>query len=72
MHFCQCNQVPVIPIEEEEWFFGNIRRELAEIKCQKDGDYLVRYSSRNNKYVLTCRWNGERKHFIVQEVISVS
>ena len=59
-------------MEEEEWYFGDIDRRLAESKCKKPGDYLVRYSERQNKYVLTCNWNGSSKHFVIQQVPNVS
>ena len=59
-------------MEEEEWYFGDIDRRLAESKCKKQGDYLVRYSERQNKYVLTCSWNGNSKHFVIQQVPNVS
>jgi hypothetical protein len=65
-------QPPEIPVEDEEWFFGDIDRRLAESKCKKPGDYLVRYSERQNKYVLTCNWNGNPKHFVIQQVPNVS
>jgi hypothetical protein len=66
------SQPPEIPVEDEEWYFDDIDRRLAESKCKKPGDYLVRYSERQNKYVLTCNWNGNSKHFAIQQVPNVS
>ncbi len=65
-------QPPEIPVEEEEWFFGDIDRRLSESKCKNPGDYLVRYSARQNKYVLTCNFNGHGKHFVIQQIPDVS
>ena len=47
-------------------------RKDAERKCGNAGDYLVRYSDRQNKYVLTVNWNGQGRHFVIQEVPDVS
>ena len=66
------NQLPEIPVEEEEWYFGDIDQQIAESKCKKPGDYLVRYSERQDKYVLTCNWNGAAKHFVIQQILNVS
>ena len=32
----------------------------------------MRYSERQNKYVLTCNWNGAAKHFVIQQIPDVS
>ena len=47
-------------------------RKDAEKKCSSTGDYLVRYSDRQNKYVLTVHWSGQGRHFVIQEVPDVS
>jgi len=65
------HQPPEIPVEDEEWFFGDIDRKLAESKCKVNGDYLVRYSARQNKYVLTCCLNNQGKHFVIQQITEV-
>ena len=65
-------QPPEIPVEDEEWFFGDIDRKLAESKCKVNGDYLVRYSARQNTYVLTCCINNQAKHFVIQQITDVS
>ena len=59
-------------MEDEPWFFGDIDRKLAESKCVSNGEFLVRYSARQNKYVLTCNWNGTGKHFVIQQITDVS
>jgi RIO-like serine/threonine protein kinase len=59
---------PEVNIEDEPWYFGVVDRRDAEKKCINDGDYLVRYSDRQNKYVLTVHWNGQGRHFVIQEV----
>ncbi len=59
-------------MEEEEWYFGDIDRRLAENKCKVEGDYMVRYSERQRKYVLTCKYKGSAKHFVIQVFTDVS
>ena len=60
-------------MEEEEWYFGNIDRKLAESKCHASGDYLVRYSEKQGgRFVLTCNFNSQGKHFVIQKIIDVS
>ena len=61
-----------LPVEEQPWFFGDIDRNLAERMCPINGDFLVRYRPRQNTYILTCNWNGARKHFAIQQIIDVS
>ena len=65
-------QPPELPVEEEEWYFGDIDRRLAESKVKTEGDYLVRYSERQGKYVLTCKFKGASKHFVIQTFEDVS
>ena len=59
-------------MEEEDWYYGDIDRKVAESKCKTSGDYIVRYSERQNKYVLTCSWKGQGKHFVIQQFVDVS
>ena len=59
-------------MEEEDWYYGDIDRKVAESKCKTSGDYIVRYSERQNKYVLTCNWKGQGKHFVIQQFVDVS
>lgn len=53
------------PVDEELWFYGEVSRRDAEQLLRKDGDYLIRLS-RDKGYVLTMKWQGAPKHFVVQ------
>ena len=53
------------PLEEELWYYGEVSRKDAEQLLRKDGDYLIRYS-KDKGPVLTMKWEGLAKHFIVQ------
>lgn len=53
------------PVDEELWFYGEVSRRDAEQLLRKDGDYLIRLS-RDKGYVLTMKWQGGPKHFVVQ------
>ena len=59
-------------MEIEAWFYPNMERREAELKCINSGDYLVRYSSKQNRYILTVNWLGQGKHFVIQENFHVS
>ncbi|XP_003389646.2 PREDICTED: tyrosine-protein kinase Fes/Fps-like [Amphimedon queenslandica] len=59
---------PEVAIEDEPWYYGVMDRRDAEKKCGQAGEYLVRYSDRQNKYVLTVNWNGQGRHFVIQEI----
>ena len=58
-------------MENEAWFYSNMERKEAELKCRNTGDYLVRYSSKQNRYILTVSWAGQGRHFIIQEKYNV-
>ena len=58
-------------MENEAWFYPNVERKEAELKCRNTGDYLVRYSSKQNRYILTVNWAGQGRHFIIQEQYNV-
>ena len=72
MHACTHTKSHQIKVEDEEWFFGNIDRALAESKCKMNGDYLVRYSTRLKKYVLTFRISNQPRHFVIPQITDVS
>ena len=57
-----------IPLEAELWYYGEISRTDAEHLMTKDGDCLVRYSNNKESYVLTAKWGGEIKHFIITQI----
>ena len=56
-----------VPIEEEDWYFGEISRDEAEKLLSYDGDYLVRYSSGQRGFVISTRCKGSTKHFVVKK-----
>ena len=56
---------PRQPVDEELWYYGEVSRRDAEQLLRKDGDYLIRLS-RDKGYVLTMKWQGGPKHFVVQ------
>ena len=58
-------------MEDERWFYANMERKEAEEKCKNTGDYIIRYSSKQNRYVLTVSWTGQGKHFVIQETPDV-
>ncbi len=66
------HQPPELPVEEEEWYYGDIEREVGENKCKNNGDYIVRYSEGISQFTLTCKWNGAPKHFVILETTDVS
>jgi hypothetical protein len=53
------------PLEEELWYYGEVNRKDAEQLLRKDGDYLIRLSKEKGP-VLTMKWQGIAKHFVVQ------
>jgi len=57
---------------EEEWFHGVLPREEVVRLLTKEGDFLVRETTRNdeNQTVLSVCWGGH-KHFIVQTTSEV-
>ena len=52
-------------MEEELWYHGEISRTNAERLMTKDGECLVRYSDNKHGHVLSAKWGGEIKHFII-------
>lgn len=56
-----------IPLQEELWFHGTVdRKDIANL-LTKEGDYLVRESStKPGQFVLSTRFDGGLKHFIIQ------
>ena len=57
--------LPLQPVDEELWYYGEVSRRDAEQLLRKDGDYLIRLN-RDRVYVLTMKWQGGPKHFLVQ------
>ena len=58
-------------MEAEPWYYNDLERREAEMKCRNTGDYLIRYSSKQNRYILTVNWAGQGRHFIVQQSCNV-
>ena len=58
-------------VELEEWYFGNIDSILAINKCKEDGDFLVRHSVSKQQYVITCRWKGTCRNYLIQVRITI-
>ncbi|GIY52057.1 tyrosine-protein kinase Fer [Caerostris extrusa] len=54
-------------LQDEDWFHGVLPREEVVRLLEKEGDYLVRETYRNNskQIVLSVCWEGH-KHFIIQ------
>ena len=48
-------------VAQEKWYFDAIDARMAERKCKKDGDFLIRIEGQKQFYI-TCRWNSELKH----------
>uniref|UniRef100_A0A1B6F723 Tyrosine-protein kinase n=1 Tax=Cuerna arida TaxID=1464854 RepID=A0A1B6F723_9HEMI len=53
---------------DEEWFHGVLPREEVVRLLTREGDFLVRETTRNTEHemVLSVCWGGVSKHFIVQ------
>ena len=56
-----------IPLEEEDWYHGEVSRDDAIKLVKDDGDYLVRFSNAQTTHILTAKWDGKIKHFIFDE-----
>ena len=56
-----------MPLEEELWYHGEIPRSVAVQLIKNDGDYLVRFSNTQDSHILTAKWGGEIKHFIIDK-----
>lgn len=54
------------PLSQQAWYHGAIpRTEVQELLLQ-NGDFLVRESQGKQEYVLSVRWDGQPRHFIIQ------
>ncbi|XP_065904814.1 uncharacterized protein [Dysidea avara] len=58
------------PVEEQPWYFGNISRDNCAALLKRDGDYLVRYSTTTNGYVMTFCWKGKAIHGHIEKIKS--
>ena len=55
---------------EEPWYHNEISRTDAAKLLTEDGDYLVRFSTNEDCYVLTAMCNREPKHLKITQVRS--
>ena len=62
-HLASDSDAPIL--ELEPWYYGNIDSCIACKKCKEDGDFLVRYSVKKQKYIISCRWENTCHHCIV-------
>ncbi|CAJ1049136.1 tyrosine-protein kinase Fes/Fps [Xyrichtys novacula] len=70
----KCEAPPVLPTVQEvdrplvqqDWYHGAIPRPEVEQLLKNDGDFLVRKSQEKQGYVLSVRWEGVCKHFLIQ------
>jgi len=53
--------------EMELWYYRDISRTIAIQLLKEDGDFLLRYAESKKCFVLTTRWDGMNKHFIVRK-----
>ena len=58
------------PIEEQPWYFGDIPRGDCVALLKRDGDYLVRFSSTTNGYVVTFWWKRKALHGHIERIKS--
>lgn len=72
-----CPQLPPVapilpevqkPLCQQSWYHGAIPRLEVQRLLEADGDFLVRESQGKQEYVLSVRWEGQPRHFILQAV----
>jgi len=56
------------PIEKQPWFFGDISRDDCFALLKRDGDYLVRFSTTTNGYVVTFWWKRKALHGHIERI----
>ena len=54
-------------MEQEPWYYDPLPRADADRMVKLDGDYLVRFSDTKG-YVLTTKWEGQARHFVIQKL----
>ena len=54
-------------MNQEPWYYDLIPRADADRMVKLDGDYLVRFSDTKG-YVLTTKWEGQARHFVIQKL----
>eukprot|EP00053_Salpingoeca_punica_P017046 m.162950 g.162950 ORF g.162950 m.162950 type:complete len:438 (+) comp17102_c0_seq1:141-1454(+) len=54
------------PLNEEPWFHGMLRRDIANMLLKKDGDFLVRENlSCPNQFILSAMSHGQKRHMLL-------
>lgn len=56
-----------VNVEQELWYYDLLPRTDADRMVKQDGDYLVRFSDTKG-YVLTTKWEGQARHFVIQKL----
>lgn len=54
-------------MDQEAWYYDPLPRVDADRMVKLDGDYLVRFSDTKG-YVLTTKWEGQPRHFVIQKL----
>ncbi|KAF6768870.1 hypothetical protein AHF37_10692 [Paragonimus kellicotti] len=58
-------------LESESWYHQCLSRDAAESRIRRNGEFLVRESTRiNHEFVLTTKWNGQHVHMMILKRIS--
>ncbi|RXG70798.1 Breast cancer anti-estrogen resistance protein 3-like protein [Armadillidium vulgare] len=57
-------------LRSHAWYHGSISRARAEEVCAENGNFIIRDCiSQPGDFVLTCRWNNQTIHVIIQKTI---
>ncbi|XP_041444188.1 tyrosine-protein kinase Fes/Fps [Xenopus laevis] len=56
------------PLSQQNWYHGAIPRSEVQGLLVNRGDFLVRESQGKQEYVLSVLWDGQPRHFIIQNV----
>jgi len=62
--------VQELPIEEQPWYFGNTPLDDCVALLKRNGDFLVRFSTTTNGYVVTFWWKGKALHSHIEQIKS--
>lgn len=55
------------PLGQQDWYHGAIPRLEVQQLLKNDGDFLVRKSQEKPSHVLSVKWDGACKHFLIQK-----
>uniref|UniRef100_F6RPL0 Tyrosine-protein kinase n=1 Tax=Xenopus tropicalis TaxID=8364 RepID=F6RPL0_XENTR len=56
------------PLSQQNWYHGAIPRSEVQGLLVNNGDFLIRESQGKQEYVLSVLWEGQPRHFIIQNV----